>query len=114
MLKTVSFMRVDGSKPRGQIADAKLFDTKEWSYVKPFILVKVEEDDIPDELWMNGSVHLKLDELMGRYPNTIEEYEDEEGNQQTRTIYGYFHELGHSSRLIEEQPQITVEDVYVK
>lgn len=113
MFKTVPFMRVDGSRVRGHIADAKLFDTDKWSYVKPFILVKVCVEDIPDELWMNENVRLNLDSLMARYPNNTESYTDEDGNEKERIIYGYFHELGNSSRFIDEQPQITIDDVEV-
>ncbi len=113
-LRTVSFMRVDGSIPRGQIADAKLFDTKKWSYLAPFILIKVEEDDIPAEMWMNGSIHLDLPKLIARYPDKQESYVDEDGKSQKRTIYGYFSELGRSSANIDKQPQLTVLDVEVR
>ena len=55
------------------------------------------------------TIRLDLNKLMAQYPNSTEQYEDEEGNMQNRTVYGYFHEQGRS--VVENCPVITINDV---
>ena len=113
-LKSVPFMRSKNRLiPQWQIADAKLFDTQKWSDARHFVLIKIEENDLPQEMYMNPNIRLRIDKLQAEYPNTTEEYIDENGDTQTKTVYGYFHELGVSSLDIDKQPQLTVDDVEV-
>ena len=103
----VCFIRQHGRNvERGTVAD-RPFDA-EIVYVEPFIVVKIDAELIPEGLENNPTVKLKLDELMLKYPSTTEQYEDEEGNSKTRTIYGYFHEEGNSG---QPWPIITMENV---
>ena len=90
---------------RGYIADSPL--NQDVSFVEPFIIVSVDETTVPKGL--TNSVHLDLDKLMLKYPNTIELFDDEEGKQIEKAVYGYFHEL---SRSCKPYPIITMEDVY--
>ena len=114
MIKSVAFMRSKGrSIPQYQIAQASLFDTQKWSDSKHFILIKIEENDLPVEMYGNPNIRLKIDKLKAEYPDRTEQYIDEDGNTQTRTIYGYFSEYGISCFDLENQPKLTVEDVEV-
>ncbi len=107
-------MRVAGRfVPQYQIAQPLLFDTSNWSDTTNFILCKIEEDDLPSEMAYNPNIVLKIKELQARYPDTIEKYIDEDGQEQERVIYGYFSTLGNSSISIESQPQLTVNDVMI-
>ncbi len=114
MLKTVAFMRVGGRNvPQFVIAQPILFDTSGWSDTRMFILCKIEEADLPVEMHYNPNIRLKIDKLQARYPDTVESYVDEEGQEQDRTLYGYFSENGVSSLDIDKQPQLTKLDVEV-
>ena len=103
----VYFMRKDAGRPRGYVAD--LPTNAPCYFVDPFIIVQIDEADIPADWLGDPTVRLKLDELMKRYPNTEEEYTDENGDTQTRTVYGYFHEEGRS--VVDGCPVVTMDDV---
>ena len=114
MFKSVAFMRSKGRViPQYQIAQASLFDTQKWSDSKHFILIKIEENDLPVEMYGNPNIRLKIDKLQAEYPDKIEQYIDEDGKTQDRTIYGYFSEHSRSYFDLENQPQLTIEDVEV-
>ena len=101
------FMREDRRKGRGYIAD---FPTNApCHYVDPFIIVQIDEATIPSELLGDPTVRLDLDKLIKKYPDTTEEYTDEDGNTQSRINYGYFAEQGRS--VVEDCPVITLSDV---
>ena len=105
----VIFIRHNGRKvARGTVADLPFGVNVPLNYVKPFIVVQVDEKTIPSGLVGNPTLRLKLDKLMLKYPSTIEKYTDEEGIEHERTIHGYFHEDGVSSK---PYPVITMEDV---
>ncbi len=114
MLKTVAFMRVPNRNvPQYQIAQPLLFDTGTWSDSRMFILCKIEESDLPQNMHYNPNIRLKISALQKKYTDKKENYIDEDGNSQSRTIYGYFSEFGNSCLDIENQPQLTVNDVEV-
>lgn len=78
-------------------------------YLDPFIVVQVDETTIPAEWMTDETIRLDLNKLIAKYPDSTEQYVDENGNTQTRTIYGYFHEHGRS--VVENCPVITINDV---
>ena len=100
-------MRVDGRQKRGYIADVP--NNLPCSYVDPFIICQTDESNISIDLLTDDTVRLDLDKLMAKHPNTTEEYTDENGDIQTRTVYGYFHEQGKS--VVENCPVITLDDI---
>ena len=103
----VYFLREDRRRGRGYIAD--LPHNLDCHYVNPFIIVQIDEAEIPEEWLGDPTVRLDLDKLMEQYPDTTEEYTDEDGTTQTRTVYGYFHPEGKS--VVEDCPVITMSDV---
>ena len=103
----VYFLRNDRARKRGYVAD--LPHNLNCYYVDPFIIVQIDEKEIPKEWLGDPTVRLDLNKLMKQYPNTTEDYLDEDGNAQTRTVYGYFHEKGRS--VVEGCPVITMSDV---
>ena len=105
------FIRQEGRRlPRGYVADIP--NNFECSYIKPFIIVSIDEETIPSGLLINNSIQLKLDQLMARYPDSTEQYTviDEDGNEEikTRIVYGYFDKLGNST---VEGERITLDDL---
>ncbi len=110
MIKSVPFMRVEGRLvPQFKIAQPMLFDTSKWSDTRNFILCKIEEANLPVEMHHNKNIKLKIDQLQARYPDTTEEYVDEEGNTHTVDVYDYFDPNGRSSEA--EAPVIDFNDV---
>jgi len=136
MMINVYFMRKDRRQKRGYIADVPT--NAKCDYVDPFIIVQVDESVLTvekevvrnifdmetmeitgqetvtvivpnEELLTDSTVRLDLENLMIQYPNTEEPYTDEDGNNQTRTIYGYFHTEGTS--VVEGCPVITLDDI---
>jgi hypothetical protein len=103
----VAFMRKDLGKKRGYAADQPT--NKKFQYVDPFIIVQTDEANLSEDLIYDETVRLNLDKLMAEYPSTTEEYEDENGDTQTRTVHGYFHLEGRSDT--ENPPVITLSDI---
>ena len=106
-LVTVCFIRDNGRRvARGFVADVPF--NCEIAYTKPFIVVQVDAATIPAGIMNNNTVRLKLDSLMEQYPRTEVTYADEDGNEHTRTIEGYFNIAGRSAK---PYPVITMGDV---
>ena len=104
---TVCFIRDNGRRvARGFVADVPF--NCEIAYTKPFIVVQVDAATIPTEIMNNNTVQLKLDSLMEQYPSTEETYTDEEGEEHTSTIEGFFNIAGISAK---PYPIITMGDV---
>jgi len=106
-LINVYFMRKDGRQKRGYIADVPT--NAKCSYVDPFIICQTDEKKISADILSDNTVRLDLDKLMARYPNTEQEYTDDEGNSNTFTVYGYFHAEGRSN--MEDLPIITLDNI---
>ena len=77
------------------------------SYSEPFIICKVDESILTEDILVNDKICLKLDQL--QKPNTTKEVTSEEGNTHTVTVYDYYDINGRSSE--QEAPLITTEDV---
>jgi len=104
--KYVLFVRGTGKyQKRGEIAGLPLDRFPPTS--EPFIVVKVDESILTEDLLTNGNIALKLVKL--QKPNTTEEITDEDGNPQTVTVYDYYDINGRSSEA--EAPVITLDDV---
>ena len=103
----VYFMRKDAGQPRGGIADIPT--NAPCPYVDPFIIVQSDETKFPEGILTDDTVRLDLDKLMAQYPDTTEEYTDEDGNVKSRTVYGYFSEYGQS--VVQDSPIITLSDI---
>ncbi len=107
-MKTLIFMRKDASVLRGGVADYPF--SGEIPYVKPFIVVQIDESTIPEGLDKNPTVRLKLDELLANPKYQPEDIisTDEEGNETTITPPHYFAVDGVSTK---PYPTITINDV---
>lgn len=104
------FMRWCGKrKPFSYIADMPLQMHQKNIYVDPFIVVQIDEKEVPTELLGNQTVRLDLPSLQSKYPDSTERYIDEDGKEQERIIYGYFSEHGRS--VDDNPPVITMGDV---
>ena len=95
------------TKHRGYVAD--LPNNHKCYFVDPFIIVQIDEKSIPSDWLGDKTVRLDLNRLMDKYPSKEESYTDENGDTQTRTVYGYFHTEGRSDA--ENPPTITMSDV---
>jgi len=103
----VYFLRKEGRRPRGYIADIP--SNAPCQYVDPFIIVQIDGSTIPQDILGDNSVRLNIEILEDSYPDETEEYVDENGDVQTRIVYGYFSEHGRS--VVEGCPVITISDV---
>jgi len=108
MEKYVCFMRKEGHRQeRGFIADKPL--NKYPQDVKHFIVCKIDEEILTEDMILDDTICLKLEELIIKYPNTNKIVIDENGEDVITDVFGYFDANGHSSK--EECPTITLEDV---
>jgi len=109
MIKQLVFMRVNRLRERGQICTTPFPQGYDIGTDNSFIRVNIDltmfdESTIADP----STITLILPPLIKKYPNTTESYQDEDGNSQERTIFGYFDELGSNSG---ETPMITLNDL---
>lgn len=115
-MKYLVFMRHSGMhKPLGYIGELPFDNLDKWAINNPdpFIIVRVEESTLADNMHLLGNrwLRLKLDKLRSEYPDTFYKYVDENGVEQERVNCGYFSENGRSA--LEDQPIITIDDVEV-
>ncbi len=98
MSDKMMFMRDDYARKRGQVVTTPFPVDTNMGTLKYFIIVQVDvtgfdQSSITDP----RTIRLKLDQLMKRFPDTEETYIDEDGNEKTRTVYGYFDKRGAST-----------------
>lgn len=102
-------------RPLGAIGEMPFGNLDKWTINNPdpFIIVRVEEATLADNMHLLGDrgLRLKLDKLRSAYPDTVETYVDENGIEQEIVKYGYFSENGCST--LSDQPVITIGDVEV-
>lgn len=115
-MKYLVFMRRSGMhRPLGAIGEMPFDNLDNWAINNPdpFIIVRVEESTLANNMQLLGErgLRLKLDKLRSEYPDTSDKYVDENGVEQERTNYGYFSENGRST--LTDHPVITIEDVEV-
>ncbi len=109
MSDKMMFMRDDYARKRGQVVTTPFPLNANLGTLKYFIVVQVDLNGFDKSSIKNqGSIELKLPQLMKRFPDTEETYIDEDGNEQKRTIYGYFDKLGVSTN---EGVLITLDDL---
>lgn len=102
-------------RPLGAIGEMPFDTLDKWTINNPdpFMIVRVEESTIAENIHLLGDqgLRLKLDKLRSAYPDKVEEYTNEAGFEIERTNYGYFSVNGRST--LTDQPVITIEDVEV-
>ncbi len=111
MYRVVAFNRFNGCRvPRGNVVDHPYTEDQPLCDVSRLIVVRILASSIPEGLENNPTVTLKLDELMAseEFKTREEPYKDEDSVEKTRTVHGYFDELGLSSK---PYPEIDMEDV---
>ncbi len=109
MINQLVFMRTDRNRKRGQIAGHPFAQNQNIGSDKYFITVDIDLTDVDISVIEDvTSIELILPPLLAKYKDVEEQYEDENGDMQSRTIYGYFSELGNNSG---ETPMITLNDL---
>lgn len=101
--KYLAFMRVPNvHRPQWYIADMPIDSIEKWvvNTPDPFVLVGVSNEELQANVALlgNPNLRLKIDQLQAQYPDTTEEYEDEDGSTKSRTIWGYFSEFGRTDK----------------
>lgn len=109
MIKQLVFMRVDRNRKRGQICTTPFPQGYNIGTDDSFIVVDIDLTGFDEKSIADPStVELAFPPLLARYPDTEEQYTDEDGNEHTRTVYGYFSERGNNSG---DTPMVTLDDL---